>query len=60
MMLRAKKERSSSSSAAIAPYVKAVIDRMVADDRVLISEGVGFAAICSNDAASIPKTLLRI
>ena len=36
------------------PYVKAVIDRMVADARVLISEGVGFAAICSNDAASYP------
>jgi hypothetical protein len=34
------------------PYVKAVIDRMVADARVLMSEGVGFAAICSNDAAS--------
>src|SRR5437868_2292353 len=26
------------------PYVKAVIDRMVADARVLMSEGVGFAA----------------
>jgi AhpC/TSA family len=26
------------------PYVKAVINRMVADARVLISEGVGFAA----------------
>src|SRR4029453_15261273 len=36
------------------PYVKAVIDRMVADARVLLSEGVGFAAICSNDAASYP------
>jgi hypothetical protein len=29
-----------------------VIDRMVSDARVLMSEGVGFAAICSNDAAS--------
>jgi hypothetical protein len=28
---------------------------MVADARVLISEGVGFAAICSNDAASYPE-----
>jgi peroxiredoxin len=37
------------------PYVKAVIDRMVADARVLMSEGVGFAAICSNDAASYPE-----
>ena len=36
------------------PYVKAVIDRMVADARVLMSEGVGFAAICSNDSASYP------
>ena len=37
------------------PYVKAVIDRMVADARVLLSEGVGLAAICSNDAASYPE-----
>ena len=37
------------------PYVKAVIDRMVADARVLISEGIGFVAICSNDAASYPE-----
>ena len=37
------------------PYVKAVIDRTVADARVLMSEGVGFAAICSNDAASYPE-----
>jgi len=39
---------------------KAVIDRMVSDARVLMSEGVGFAAICSNDAASYRKTHLRI
>ena len=37
------------------PYVKAVIDRMVADARVLMSEGVGFVAICSNDAANRPE-----
>lgn len=37
------------------PYVKAVIDRLVADARVLMKEGVGFAAICSNDAASYPE-----
>jgi len=37
------------------PYVKAVIDRMVSDARVLMSESVGFAAICSNDAASYPE-----
>jgi peroxiredoxin len=37
------------------PYVKAVIDRLIADARLLIGEGVGFAAICSNDAASYPE-----
>jgi peroxiredoxin len=37
------------------PYVKAVIDRLVADARLLMGEGVGFAAICSNDAASYPE-----
>src|ERR1700724_4627260 len=37
------------------PYVKAVIDRMVADSRTLMSEGIGFAAICSNDAKSYPE-----
>lgn len=37
------------------PYVKAVIDRLVADARVLMAEGIGFAAICSNDAADYPE-----
>jgi peroxiredoxin len=37
------------------PYVKALIDRMVADARTLMSEGIGFAAICSNDAKSYPE-----
>jgi peroxiredoxin len=37
------------------PYVKAVIGRLAADARQLMSEGVGFAAICSNDAASYPE-----
>jgi peroxiredoxin len=37
------------------PYVKAVIDRLVADARQLRGEGVGFAAICSNDAQSYPE-----
>lgn len=37
------------------PYVKAVIDRFVADARELGREGVGFAAICSNDAESYPE-----
>ncbi|MBX9590872.1 MAG: thioredoxin family protein [Hyphomonadaceae bacterium] len=36
------------------PYVKAVIDRLVADARNLIAEGIGFAAVCSNDAEAYP------
>jgi peroxiredoxin len=34
------------------PYVKAVIDRLVVDARTLMAEGIGFAAICSNDATA--------
>ena len=37
------------------PYVKAVIDRVVADARVLMREGIGFACLCSNDAATYPE-----
>jgi peroxiredoxin len=37
------------------PYVKAVIDRMAADARTLMAEGIGFAAVCSNDAESYPE-----
>jgi hypothetical protein len=37
------------------PYVRAVIDRLVADARALMKEGIGFAAICSNDANSYPE-----
>jgi peroxiredoxin len=37
------------------PYVKAVIGRLVADARLLMGEGLGFAAICSNDAVSYPE-----
>jgi peroxiredoxin len=37
------------------PYVKAVIGRLTADARLLIGEGVGFAAISSNDSASYPE-----
>lgn len=37
------------------PYVKAVIDRLVADARVLMKDGIGFAAICSNDAVTYPE-----
>ena len=36
------------------PYVLAVIDRLVADARTLMAEGIGFAAICANDAAAYP------
>jgi peroxiredoxin len=37
------------------PYVKAVIDRLVSDAKVLMAEGIGFAAICSNDAQACPE-----
>jgi peroxiredoxin len=37
------------------PYVKAVIDRLVGDAKVLMAEGIGFAAICSNDAKAYPE-----
>src|SRR5437016_281142 len=37
------------------PYVKAVIERMIADARKLMAEGIGFAAICSNDATAYPE-----
>ncbi len=37
------------------PYVKAVTGRMVADAANLMSEGIGFAAICSNDAEAYPE-----
>ncbi len=37
------------------PYVKAVVDRLVRDARTLMAEGVGFAAICSNDAEHYPE-----
>jgi len=36
------------------PYVKAVIDRLVADARTLLAEGFGVAAISSNDVATYP------
>jgi peroxiredoxin len=37
------------------PYVKAVIARLVKDAKVLMAEGIGFAAICSNDAEDYPE-----
>ena len=37
------------------PYVLAVLDRIIRDARDLAPLGVGFAAICSNDADSYPQ-----
>lgn len=37
------------------PYVKAIADRLANDARVLAEEGIGFAAICSNDADAYPQ-----
>jgi peroxiredoxin len=37
------------------PYVKAITDRLVRDAGTLKAEGIGFAAICSNDARSHPE-----
>ena len=37
------------------PYVKAVVDRLVKDARDLMADGIGFAAICSNDAENYPE-----
>ncbi|VAW14306.1 hypothetical protein MNBD_ALPHA12-2030 [hydrothermal vent metagenome] len=37
------------------PYVKAITARMVDDAKTLADEGVGFAAICSNDSDSYPE-----
>jgi hypothetical protein len=51
-----EKDRSSSSSAAVAPDVKAVIDRMVGR-RLLISEGVGFAAILFERCGELSRRL---
>jgi len=36
------------------PYVLAIIDRMVRDAHELMDQGVGVAAICSNDAVAYP------
>jgi len=37
------------------PYVKSVIDRIVADAKTLAEAGIGFVAICSNDAEAYPE-----
>src|SRR5262245_23535061 len=36
------------------PYVKSSIDRLVSDAKALMAEGIGFAAICCNDAKGYP------
>lgn len=37
------------------PYVRAVVDRMVCDANELRALGIGFVAICSNDAEAYPQ-----
>lgn len=37
------------------PYVRAIVDRLVADSKTLADEGIGFAAISSNDVDSFPQ-----
>jgi len=37
------------------PYVKAITDRLVDAANVLRAEGIGFAAICANDATTHPE-----
>jgi peroxiredoxin len=37
------------------PYVKAVAERMVADAKTLMAEGIGFVAINANDVAAYPE-----
>jgi peroxiredoxin len=37
------------------PYVKALIDRLDLHAKALMADGIGFAAICSNDAKSYPE-----
>jgi len=36
------------------PYVLSVLDRIIRDARALQEQGIGVAAICSNDAAAYP------
>ena len=37
------------------PYVLAVVDRLASEGQALLADGIGVAAICSNDAAAYPE-----
>lgn len=37
------------------PYVRGIVDRLVADAKALMAEGIGFVAISSNDARTYPE-----
>jgi len=37
------------------PFVKAVIDRIVADAKILQAVGIGITAVCANDAGEYPE-----
>jgi peroxiredoxin len=37
------------------PYVRAIVDRLVADAKTLANEGIGFVAISSNDVETFPQ-----
>lgn len=37
------------------PYVRAIADRLVADAQLLAEDGIGFAAISSNDVEAFPQ-----
>lgn len=37
------------------PYVRAIVDRLVADAKTLMAEGIGFVAISSNDVRAFPE-----
>ena len=41
------------------PYVQAIVDKLVREGKALHDLGFGVAAICSNDAAAIPRTATR-
>lgn len=37
------------------PYVKSIVDRLVADAKALAADGIGFVAISANDVATYPE-----